>query len=354
MQASETTSLIGRFPEFFDSSMLATFKSCPEKFRLSYIEHWKSREENVHLHAGGAFAKGLEVTRRAFYTGDIIEPKWVTVAKGDFEAKKLEWTSRQSNGSVHADDAIGYGLAALIAYYGDFECPEDSAKSASRMAGAFEYYWSNYPLSHEDSSPITFAGGKRGIEFSFAHPIDVVHPVTVNPILYVGRMDAIIETLGGKFICDEKTTSSLGSSWSRQWDLRSQFTGYAWGCGQSGIQVDGAIVRGVSILKTKYDTQQAMSYRPEWQIERWYDELLEWIEDIKINWQRVYIDHNGDPVSQEQRTRQTFRHNLDHSCAEYGGCGFREACLSQNKQPWLETSFERKFWNPLLREEKPL
>ena len=297
-----------QFPEILDSSMLSTFKSCPQKFFKEYINEWKAKEPSVHLHAGAAFAKGLEVARRTFFVEN-----------------------------ASSDDAIAAGLGALLTHYGDFPCPSDSAKSAQRMAGAFEFYFSNYPLSHEDSPPIILPGNRHAIEFSFAHPLPILHPTTGNPLLYVGRMDAIIQYAGGTYICDEKTTSQLGASWSRQWDLRAQFTGYAWGCQQSGIRVDGAIVRGVSILKTKYETQQAISYRPEWQIERWFDELCGWVEDIRNCW-----------------TSGKWRHNLDHSCAEYGGCTFRQACSSQDETPWLETYFERRHWSPLLREETKL
>jgi len=147
-------------------------------------------------------------------------------------------------------------------------------------------------------------------------------------------MDALLAYAGGVFICDEKTASSLGATWSRQWDLRSQFTGYAWGCREAGIRVDGAIVRGVSILKTKYDTQQAITYRPAWQVDRWYNQTCDLIEEIKWRW-----EHNKWP------------YNLDHACADYGGCGFRQACSSQDESSWLETYFERRHWNPITREE---
>lgn len=318
-------SLIGTFPEILDSSMLGTYKACAEKFRLEYIMHWKPKASSVHLHAGASFAKGLEVARKAFYTGEIVgfvNGKWASIQREPQDA----------------ETSIALGLQALLAHYGDYECPPDSAKSAERMAGAFEFYFDNYPLSHEDAYPIITPGGTRAIEYSFAHPLPILHPVTGNPLLYVGRMDAIIQYAGGSYICDEKTATQLGASWSRQWDLRSQFTGYAWGCRQGGIEVEGAIVRGVSILKTKYDTAQSINYRPEWQVDRWYNELLEWVEDIKINYAR-------------RGAEGPWRHNLDHSCAEYGGCSFREACLSVDKQPWLETAFEHRVWNPLLRTE---
>jgi hypothetical protein len=288
--------------------MLATFKSCPQLFKKIYIDQWKSKERSVHLHAGGAFAHGIERARRAFY-----------------EENK------------DADTAVADGFRALLEFYGTFECPADSAKSAERTAGALEFYFDSYPLLKGQDEPIILPGGKRGIEFSFAHPLPFIHPETGNPLLYCGRMDAIINYAGGIFICDEKTTTSLGATWSKQWDLRAQFTGYAWGCREAGIRVDGVVVRGVSILKTKYDTQAPIAYRPEWQVDRWYKELLEWIEDIQTCWKTG-----------------RWKYNLDHSCADYGGCAFRSACLSQDETPWLDTYFERRYWDPILRTETKL
>jgi hypothetical protein len=296
-----------QFPELIDASLLASFKSCPELCRKVYFAHWKSKAPSVHLHAGGAFASGIERTRTAFYV----------------EAKNSE-------------TAIAEGIGELLRFYGDFECPSDSAKSAERMAGAFEFYWSNYPLNHEQD-PVILPGGRRAIEVNFAEPLPITHPDSGDPLIYCGRLDAILNYAGGRYITDEKTTTQLGASWSRQWDLRSQFTGYAWGARQIGIKVDGALVRGISILKTKYDTQQAISYRPDWMIDRWYAEMLWYVSQMI-----------------EMYKSDIWPHNLDHACAEYGGCQFREACSSQDETPWLETYFERRKWNPLLRTEEKL
>src|SRR5271170_4854367 len=293
------------FPSVIDSSMLGTLKSCNQKFYKTYIQEYKPKGLSVHLHAGKSFASALESTRRAFY--------------------------EQSQDS---DQAIAQGIGTLIESYGSFECPADSPKSLERLMGAFEFYWDHYPLGQDNSSPITMPNGRRGIEFTFAHPLPILHPETGDPLIYSGAMDAIYNHAGDVYIIDEKTTSQLGATWSRQWDLRAQFTGYAWGCDKAGIHVDGALVRGVSILKTKYETQQAISYRPEWQIDRWYSELLEWVEDMVRDWKR-----------------DKFRHSLDHACADFGGCTFREICAIQNQQPYLETRFERRFWNPLTRTE---
>lgn len=301
------------FPSVFDNSMLSLYKHCPAKFWRTYIQEWKFRAPSIHLHAGGAFAHGLEAARTAFYE------------QGD-----------------DAETAISKGLSALITFYGDFECPPDSAKSLDRMAGALEFYFSKYPLESRDGegTPIHLPGtSRRGIEFSFAEPLPVAHPVTGDPIIYCGRMDAILQLFGGSFICDEKTTQSLGSSWSDKWDLRAQFTGYAWGCRRAGIDVGGAVVRGISILKTKYDTAQALTYRPEWMQEQWLGETCSWIERIKSDW-----------------TRQYWLHNLDEGCQDFGGCAFRRVCANakENQLSYLTLDFERRHWDPLTRQENLL
>ena len=293
------------FPKVLDSTIIASFRSCPRKMQLAYLEHYKPKTPSVHLHAGGAYAAGLEAAREAFY---------------------LDGKS--------SSEALEIGLGALMKFYGDFECPEDSAKSLPRMMGAFEFYFERYPMESDNAIPVTLPGGKRGIEFSFAEPIDEVNPETGDPILYVGRMDMICDYAGGRFGEDDKTTSSLGASWPKQWDLRSQFTGYCWGAERAGFPLQGFLVRGVSILKTKYDTMQAITYRPTWMIERWYDQLLRDVRRLKQQWESGIFDYS-----------------LDHACTEYGGCEFRQVCLSKDPTPWLEGSFTRRIWDPVNRTE---
>jgi hypothetical protein len=293
------------FPIAIDSTMLGTFRSCPQKFFRSYIEHWKPQSDSVHLVAGGAFADGIEAARRAFY--EEGQP---------------------------AEDCVAIGLQALIKRYGDFECPPDSAKSLERTAGALEFYFANYPLGQDGATPVLFETGRRGIEFSFACPLPINHPVSGEPLLYTGRSDMIAEAYNGVYIYDEKTASSLGPTWAKQWEMRSQFTGYAWAAKQFGIPASGIVVRGVSILKTKYDTQQAISYRAEHEINRWEDQSARDIERMIQCWKDGHWDYN-----------------LDHACSEYSGCQFQMICKSANPESWLPTYFTPRVWDPLARRQ---
>jgi hypothetical protein len=293
------------FPSVLDSTIMAAFKSCPQKAYLEFIQHWKARDPSVHLHAGAAYAAGLEAARVAYYV----------------------------NGES-PDVSVAYGLQALLTHYGDFECPSDSPKSAERMAGALEYYFSRYPLETDSAIPLTLPGGRRGIEFSFLEPLDILHPETGDPLLYSGRMDMMVSYEGMSLGEDDKTTSQLGASWPRQWDLRSQFTGYVWGAARAGIKLDGFLVRGVSILKSKYDTLQAITYRPQWVQDRWYEQLIRDATRMIQAWESGYYDYN-----------------LDHACAEYGGCPFRGVCQMQQPAPLLAQQFEQRKWDPVLRTE---
>jgi PD-(D/E)XK nuclease superfamily len=293
------------FPAVVDSTMISAFRACPQKFFREYIEHWRPKVLSVHLHAGAAYATGLEALRLAFFRDHLP-----------------------------AGEALAAGLHALAKAYGSFECPDDSPKSLARMLGALEFYAEAYPLEDEAATPVQIGPDRLGIEFSFVEPLDVSHPETGDPILYCGRMDQVVNFAGGQFGEDDKTTSSLGASWSKQWDLRSQFTGYCWGCAKAGIPLQGFLVRGVSILKTKYDTQQALTYRPPWMIDRWYEQLLRDIARMKQCWEAGLWDYD-----------------LSEACESYGGCTFRKVCLSPDPVPWLETDFERRRWDPVRREE---
>lgn len=296
------------FPSVIDSSLISAARSCGRKVELEYFLHFKPRTPNVHLHAGKSFARGLEVVRESFY---------------------VEGKSPQ--------DSIADGLRALLVEYGDFECPEDSAKSCARMMGALEYYFSVWPLGEDKAVPHLLPSGARAIEFNFLEPLDFAHPETGEPLFYSGRFDQIVDYAGAIFGEDDKTASSLGASWGRQWDLHPQFTAYCWGAAKGGLPLEGFLVRGCSILKTKYDHQQAITYRPAWRIDRWYEQLLRDLKTLVESWDSGHFDYNEG-----------------HSCNEYGGCLFQSVCQSKDPEPFLEAGFVRRRWDPVLRIEELL
>lgn len=281
--------------------MVREWRSCPHKFFNSFCRNLALQVENTHLIAGAAFATGLEVSRKLYY-----------------------------DRGVHHDDAVAYGVQALLKDYGTHEPHENNPKTPERMAGALEYYFNIWPLQHDNIRPVKLHSG-HVIEFNFALPIKATHPQTGEPLLYGGRFDMIAEMEGSNFIEDDKTTTQLGASWSRQWELRSQFTGYKWGAAQYGIPTIGAIIRGVSILKNGYGNAQAIVYRDDWFVDRWMDQLLRDVERMKQQWHQGFFDRN-----------------LDEACSAYGGCAFMDLCKRDDAsaEPWLQ-QYSHRNWNPV-------
>lgn len=297
------------FPRYVDSTMIKTMRGCLRKFELEYLHHWKSKSPSIHLHAGSAFASALEETRRAF------------------------WEDKLSS-----EEALVRGAKTLIQKYGTFDEPHDTAKTLERMLGALDFYFERWPLDTDEVKPWKWAEDKYAIEFSFASPLPFDNPETGEPVIYTGRSDFIGEMAQGLFIVDDKTTSSLGPSWMHQWDLRSQFTGYVWAARNvANLPVQGAMVRGVSILKTKYDTAEVITYRPDWMVDRWLTQVVSDLMRFRDAWNSGYFDYN-----------------LDEECNSYGGCLFRRVCLSPHPDAWLEADYEKRVWDPLTREERPL
>lgn len=292
------------FPAVIDNSMRVAFAACPQKFFRGYLEGWQPQVPSVHLHAGKAFARGLEVTRREYYEN-----------------------------TLPARDALEAGYAALIASYGDFIPPANSNKTLDRMCGALVYYFDTFPLDSDRLVP-HMHGGKAAVEFSFALPIPINHPTSGEPLLYSGRFDMLAKDGDVVYVEDDKTASQLGPTWGKQWELNSQFAGYCWGAREFGYPVAGAVVRGISILKGGYGNANITVFFPEWHINRWYKQLLRDVERMITGYATGEWDFN-----------------LSTSCSNYGGCQFHNVCTTNDPERWLAAEFERRMYDPLNVED---
>lgn len=137
------------------------------------------------------------------------------------------------------------------------------------------------------------------------------------------------------FVVDEKTTKALGDSWMKNWKLRSQLTGYCWAAQEYGYPVAGAIIRGISILKTKFGHAEVIEPRARWEIDRWLHQLARDINRAIQCWEEDYWDYD-----------------LDASCSSYGGCPYLDLCTSPHPERWVETAYVKRVWNPLEVLEK--
>lgn len=294
------------FPTYFDNSMLEAHKTCPRKGYYQYFRHLAPRAKSVHLIAGAAFAKGLEVTRKAFYTED-------------------------SPTFNNLDDSLQIGIPALLNEYGDFY-PENSPKTPERVVEALVEYFQIWNPATDYIQPHRMSDNKPAVEMSFALPLGVLHPVTGEEILYVGRYDLLGEKDKSLWVVDEKTASRLGESWRKQWELRSQFTGYCWAAREYGYPVVGAVVRGISFLKYKFGSEEAITFRPDHMIDDWLKSTRAYIEMLKYHWAREF-----------------YPQELGSACAQYSGCEYQVLCSRRNPEDWIADNFAISKWDPLER-----
>lgn len=291
------------FPTVLDNTMVSAWRDCAKKFWWRHVRLQARSETSIHLISGGAYARGLEVTRKAYF-----------------------------NEGFPLHEALAHGAAALYYAYGHVDpIPKYAGKSAHNLVGALSYYFETWPIE-AGIVPWKDEAGKRAIEWNFAVTIpDVVHPQTGKPIQYCGRFDMVgLHTNGMIMGEDDKTTSQLGQSWYDRWRLSNQILGYCWGAREHGINLAGFNIRGVSLLKIQYGNAEAIIMVNPWQIDRFVVNLVDTVKGMIHDWKR-----------------NVWRFDFGHACSAFGGCDYLPLCESPEPETWLPINFVTSHWNPL-------
>jgi hypothetical protein len=302
-----------QLPLHVDSTMIACFRSCPQKFKLEFIHGFRPPGISIDLHAGACFSGALE------------------------EVRKQVWQHNKSLGT-----ALIMAEARFFQEWGDIEPPEwkKTAKTKDRVWEAVESYFAQYSPLTDHILPFMTAEGKPTLEYTFAIPLEPCftndapsgfpyHP-SGSPFIYCGRFDMLGTYQYRPIVLDDKTTGySIGRAWASQWDLRSQFLGYKWACQQHGIDVQEVAVRGIAIQKEQIVHAEAIKQYPNELIGRWHEQLRRDLWRIRRAYDEDYFDFN-----------------FAEACTSYGQCVFMNTCASSNPQNWVN-EFEVRHWSPL-------
>lgn len=292
------------FPALIDSTQLSTFDACEHKWMYEHGHHLSPLAINPHLHAGGAFSRGIEVVREGFYKHGYTQEK-----------------------------AFIAGIKAISQFWGDFVPPPKNPKTYEAMIGALESYLEEYPLAEDDYKPLMLPEGPA-VEFTFSIPTQIAHPTTGSPILFGGRFDMLASFMD-TFNCvvDEKTTGSFGPSWVTQWGMRGQFIGYCFAARYYGYNTSMAVIRGVAIQKTQYKHIQAIEQYSDWQMKRWWEETNFKIARMVRAWEN-----------------NEFTHSYGDACGSYGGCVFLTDLCTREHPEEAFGNYQVRVWNPLEKD----
>jgi hypothetical protein len=231
----------------------------------------------------------------------------------------------------------------------------NTKKPFHRIAELFVKYFDRFGKESDPIKP-AIINGQLMIERSFTLELDLKNPDTGEPILYHGRYDMLADFNGGLFVYDDKTCSQLGKTWADKWDTRSQFTGYCYGAKANGYPVIGAIVRGGCFYVNKVDYAESITYRKQWELEKWWEDLhhtthnmIQWYGQMREVADK--LDKNTSPVYLGRVVPSTGFFN--EACQAYAGCEYLRLCKSQFPQRWLN-EYAVSIWDPRNpdREEK--
>lgn len=303
MQFSQTLLDKAIFPSVVDSTILLT-SACPTKFFYNFCLGLSPVEKSIHLHAGGAFAHGVEHVRKNFY----------------LHKQPL-------------DVALMNGWKEFINYWGDYEAPENSYKDFVNVSAALFDYFYNYNPSNDYVQPFIKSDGSPAVEFTFSIPLPINHPDTGEPLIYGGRCDMVGVYNNILCVVDEKTTYAFSGEWAKLFSMRGQFMGYTWAAQQFDMPASMCIVRGIGIQQRSIKHLEAIMQFPQWQIDRWYEEMLKKVQYLVDCWKT-----------------KDFPLNYGDICSAYGGCPNIDLCTSPTPEAWLP-SFATRRWNPLDKAE---
>lgn len=301
--------------------MLNVCDACETKFFTEFVLRRAPTGRSIDLHAGGLIAAACESIRKDFYCAKL------PLDECYFNA----FTSYQRNWPLN------------------LEPKEGSYKDFTNCWCAVEAYFQNYPPDRDYFQPYIKADGQPAVEFRFAVPLPIPHPISGQPLFFAGRADMLAQSEPGScYVLDEKTTKGIGYSWKDQWAMRGQFYGYTWAAREYGFPCVGAVIRGIGIQQTQYAFAEAVQLYTKTQLDRWKSEMLLKVQRMVDNFSRMVDEINSQPPGHEdlRKMHNNWRMSFGDACSSYGGCQYVPLCLSDT--PWeIYQHMDQRVWEPM-------
>lgn len=266
------------------------------------------RRQAPALTFGSAVHKALEI----WYCSPLETRKRDTKACKDWQDNELQRLTIQTElhevqaghgacarcGSIYAFLEMAAPLNDLPA--GDKRRPEMGLTILNNYFNT--YLTDNFTVVNDDLGPMT--------ERMFSAELYQDKHCVIE---YFGTVDVILKSSFSNqvYVCDHKTTTSLGSDFINRVYPNFQYTGYVWLVRQNGLDASSYYVNGIQVAKTKQDL-----LRQPWTLnETDYAEFKNAIVNSVQHWLNSL------------RT-QVFTQTAPNPCTQWGGCPYRDICIT--------------------------
>lgn len=301
----------------WDSTSIGLLMACPYKYKLTIIDGWRKKDESVHLKFGGIFASTMEV-----------------------------YAASKAAGADH-DEALDAAVAYVLITTWDHEldargnripntggpwAPDNSPKkNRDTLLRTVVWYFEEY--KEDPAKTMILPSGKAATEVTFKLESGIKSNYDKSEYLLTGHLDKGVIYGDDPFVMDQKTTGSgLGAYYFSQFDLSNQMSQYTfagrivWNVPLRGVIIDAAVV-----LVGSTTFGRSITMRSEGQLQEWHTNVGNWLTLAE-----AFADSGNYPMNLE-------------SCNNYGGCVFKGICSKDPRvrEKFLETDFEKRFWNPL-------
>lgn len=296
----------------WDSTSLGWLKDCPRKYQLHMIEGWIGKGESVHLEFGIIYHNALEQFDRLRHAGMSHDEAVIQVVR-------LVLTQTWKDGRPwRASKDLN---------------PEDKTSLKCREHLVRTVVWYLDKFRNDPAQTMISSTNRPMVELHFQFELNFGIRLSHQYNL-CGYLDRVVLFQDMPFVMDRKTTTTtLGSYYFEQYEPDNQMSLYtvasqvAFKTPVKGVIVDAAqIAVGFSRFVRSF-------------VMKTPDQIDEWMKDLKI-WLR----------QAELYASQGYWPQNDKSCHKYGGCTFRDICSKSPsvRNKFLESSFERRAWNPLI------
>ena len=305
-----------------DNSSMEKQTTCPRSAQYYICDRRESTDERTALTFGGIIHKALECRYQ-----DLSKPP---------------------------SEVLSAMLASNAVEFEKWQAPEDDYRNYSMACQVCEEYLQHYPI--EEFTVLRKPDGSPAVEVPFAVPLGelsiggellVFRPGEAPhlehfdklPVVWTGRIDVLYESQGRVYIMDHKTTSMMGPSYFKEFELSSQVYGYVWAASKLLNRSDyGFCVNALAIRKATKTGKGNEYIRNIVSLDQ--SLLEEWLVDT--------LHIVSDFV--EMARREYFPKHTKWCVGKYGVCPYMTICslpTAQREVMLMSSLFKTVEWSPL-------